>query len=316
MFMLTEIVKHVATGQSESHLWWEWQIPVYLFLGGVVAGLMILTSWRVLRGSNEKRSQGFRLMAWMVPVLLSIGMLALFLDLSNRLNVLRFYMAFVPTSPMSWGAWILIAVYPVSVFFALSELPTTVRTWLGRYGIGKWLLGFTDWAGDEKRLRILSWSNLILGISLGIYTGILLSNLSARPLWNSAILGPLFLASGMSTAAALILLFGLDKKERHLIGRADAIFISVELVLLGLFILNLASGNAVQQKALGLLVSHGFAIGFWIFVVLTGLMTPLFIELWELRTRSKSRWIAPFLVLIGGFTLRWILVYAGQVTSW
>ena len=40
--------------------------------------------------------------------------------------------------------------------------------------------------------------------ALGIYTGILLNTMVARPLWNSAILGPLFLFSGLSAGAALI----------------------------------------------------------------------------------------------------------------
>ena len=37
-----------------------------------------------------------------------------------------------------------------------------------------------------------------------IYTGILLNTMVARPLWNSAILGPLFLVSGLSAGAAVM----------------------------------------------------------------------------------------------------------------
>ena len=37
----------------------------------------------------------------------------------------------------------------------------------------------------------------VAGLALGIYTGILLSAMVARPLWNSAVLGPLFLFSGL-----------------------------------------------------------------------------------------------------------------------
>ena len=37
-------------------------------------------------------------------VLLSLGMLALFLDLEHKLYVWRLYTTFQPTSPMSWGA--------------------------------------------------------------------------------------------------------------------------------------------------------------------------------------------------------------------
>jgi protein NrfD len=44
----------------------------------------------------------------------------------------------------------------------------------------------------------------VLGVALGIYTGILLNTMVARPLWNSAILGPLFLVSGLSAGAAVM----------------------------------------------------------------------------------------------------------------
>ena len=44
----------------------------------------------------------------------------------------------------------------------------------------------------------------MLGVGIGIYTGILLNTMVARPLWNSAILGPLFLFSGLSAGAAMM----------------------------------------------------------------------------------------------------------------
>ena len=52
--------------------------------------------------------------------------------------------------------------------------------------------------------------------ALGIYTGVLLSALGARPFWNSALLGPLFLVSGLSSAAAFTHLVARDR------GRARA----------------------------------------------------------------------------------------------
>jgi formate-dependent nitrite reductase membrane component NrfD len=35
---------------------WHWEIPLYLFLGGVVAGIMILTGVRMLRKDSEAPS--------------------------------------------------------------------------------------------------------------------------------------------------------------------------------------------------------------------------------------------------------------------
>ena len=310
-----EVIKNIATEYQEMHFWWEWQIPVYLFLGGIVAGLMILTSYRVIN-NKEERSEAFKMILWMVPVLLSLGMFALFLDLSNRLNVLRFYMAFEPSAPMSWGAWILLAIYPIAILFALGQLPDNWRKWLEKQGWAKFILGFADWAKQPENLKKLAIWNIALGIGLGIYTGILLGNISARVLWNTAILGPLFLTSGLSTGAAFMMLFKINDSERHFIGKADIGFIVLELILLGLFIISMVNGSLVQQEAIGLIITNSWAVWFWSLVIIAGLAFPLVAELWEMRGGHASRWFAPIMILVGGFALRWILVFAGQVSSW
>jgi len=301
---MNEIVKYVATAHSQTEFFWDWPIPVYLFLGGTVAGLMVLTSFRYIAGRDN------------APILLTAGMLALWLDLSNRFIAYRFYLAFKPLAPMSWGAWILLGVYPVSILFSLSELPEKWRRKIGGIPLGTRITALADWVRSGKIKARLAWANMILGVGLGIYTGILLGNLLARPLWNSAILGPLFLASGLSTGAALMLLFGLNREERHLLGRADTVFILLELVLLGLFLISLLNGNAVRQESAALLFGGEYTAAFWSLVVIAGLLVPLFAEFWEILGGKSSRWMAPVLVLFGGLSLRWILVFAGQISSW
>ena len=34
---------------------WSWQIPVYLFLGGFVAGIMVLSGWALWQGRRNHR---------------------------------------------------------------------------------------------------------------------------------------------------------------------------------------------------------------------------------------------------------------------
>ena len=81
---------------------WGWEIPVYLFLGGVAAGMMIVAG--VLARDRNGKTPAAVQYALLVPVLLAIGMLALFFDLENKAHVYRFYLAFMPASPMSWGS--------------------------------------------------------------------------------------------------------------------------------------------------------------------------------------------------------------------
>jgi protein NrfD len=92
---------------------WGWEIPVYLFLGGWVAGSMIISGWLARRGHGPGDRSVGRVLPWLGLVLLSLGMGALFLDLEHKLYVWRMYLTLQPASPMSWGGWILILVYPV-----------------------------------------------------------------------------------------------------------------------------------------------------------------------------------------------------------
>ena len=104
---------------------WSWEIPLYLFLGGIVAGMMVLgglAMLRVAKGEDPRRffSMHTPLLGF---VLMNIGMLALLLDLTHRLYVWRIYLTFQVTSPMAWGSWVLIIVYGVLLLSAAIRLP-------------------------------------------------------------------------------------------------------------------------------------------------------------------------------------------------
>jgi len=291
---------------------WHGEVAVYLFLGGLVAGIMALTALFVLNSSGRKPSIHLALAPWLSPILISLGMIFLWLDLANRFNALRFYSVFRPASPMSWGAWILLLIYPASILFAWSQTPSPIRRiWSERLA----LLGpLMRWSESHER-GLARW-NLGLGAALGIYTGILLGTMAARPLWNSSLLGPLFLTSGLSTGAALLLLLRLDGPERSFLGRADRGLILLELLLLGLWMIGLATGGALSRSALWLLLGGPYTAAFWSMVVALGLLVPLAGELIESRHGILPGRAAALLVLTGGLALRWILVYAGQNSGW
>jgi len=297
---------------------WHGEIPLYLFLGGLVAGLMVISGLWLLRRPEGPRSRALALLPWAAPVLLSLGMLFLWLDLEHRLNAFRFYLAFLPASPMSWGSWILLGVYPVTVGLAWhltpADLRARVRGWL------PWGKGDPAGRPYERWLaahaRGLALASVVLGAALGIYTGVLLGTLAARPLWNSAILGPLFLVSGLSTGAAFMLLARLDAPERRLLARADLWLIGVELFLITIWITGLLSGGAASQAAVGTLLGGPYTAAFWTLVVAVGLVTPLVAEWIELGRGEVPGRFAAGLVLVGGLALRWVIVFAGQHAGW
>lgn len=290
---------------------WAWQIPVYLFLGGLVAGMMAINGWFLFADRHRRADSVALLLPGLGLVLLSLGMGALFLDLEHKLFVWRLYTTFQPGSPMSWGAWILIAVYPALLGALLLRLPPALRAWMPPLG------PLADRvAADAGLTRLIAGANLVLGGMLGIYTGVLLSSLGARPLWNSALLGPLFLASGLSSAAALVHMVARDREESELLARADNRFLQAELVILALFLIGLLSSTRAHLQAAGLLLGGPFTALFWVGVVALGIAVPLTIQTLAVRHRVAHTPVAPLLVLLGGVLLRFILVQAGQVSHW
>ena len=296
---------------------WGWDVSVYLFLGGVTAGVMILTALLGMRRAEEPSPRWLRWMPLTAPVLISAGMGTLFLDLDYKLHVYRFFLAFVPGSPMSWGSWLLMVVYPATVLLGLAGLDDEEIGWLTRSGpiraarLGGLLRWICGWATDHR--GGLLWTNLVVGAGLGIYTGILLGTLGARPAWSSALLGPLFLVSGISTGAALMMLFPLGKRLHGTLMRWDLIAIVVELTLLALFLIGLGSAGAASREAAALFLGGPFTATFWGLVVITGLIVPFLLEVAEIKLRLRATLAAPLLILAGGASLRFIIVAAGQV---
>jgi len=294
---------------------WGWEIPLYLFMGGVVAGIMIFTGWRMLRNPDEDSSTAMGLLPWTAPVAISLGMFFLWLDLEHPFNAWRFYAAFKVSSPMSWGAWILLGIYPVSILLSWVTTPEHLKGLVRRrMEAVSAFRRLDDWAlGNTRALAVM---NIVMGAALGIYTGVLLGTMAARPLWNSALLGPLFLVSGLSTGAAFMLLFGLKDRERRVLGRADMGLIAAELALLALWMIGLATGGGPSEAALATILGGPYTAAFWTMVVALGLLAPLLGEWLEFRHGAVPGRGTAVLVLMGGFALRWILVFAGQASGW
>ncbi|MCM2315655.1 MAG: polysulfide reductase NrfD [Thermoanaerobaculia bacterium] len=310
-----EIFRNSASIDPQLHIW-GWEIPVYLFLGGLTAGIMILTAIAGRRVPRESQSRAMRLMPFAAPLLLSLGMGALFLDLEYKLHVFRFYTAMKPTSPMSWGSWILLLIYPATILLGAARLTDAdvstlplLRSLRGRAADALARLRATGSAS----VGALEAANVLLAVALGGYTGILLGTLGARALWSSVLLGPLFLVSGLSTGAAFMMLFRLDHGEHATLRRWDIAAIAVEFVLLGFFFVELAAnGGQRGRAAAALFFGGGYTAVFWALVVITGLVTPLAMEVAEARKGLRPAILAPVLLLVGGLSLRWILVLAGQ----
>ncbi|NNC75408.1 MAG: polysulfide reductase NrfD [Acidimicrobiia bacterium] len=292
---------------------WEWPVAAYLFLGGLVAGLMILGAVLRLRRDPIFRKAIFVADLFALP-LLALGLLMLFIDLTNRWNAWRFFTTFQVTSAMSWGSWILLLSGVVIVLRIARHIPASIHSMWFQWAkrpmavVRAWALKV-----DQKLLDIVT---IALGVGLGFYTGVLLSSIAARPLWNTAVLAPLFLVSGLASGGAFICLF-ISREAHHKLVPLSLGLCGAEGLLLLAYLVSLWFGTLATQRAGDVLLGGGFGFTFWFVVVLAGLGFPLIVETADWLRRRVPLVVeraAPVLKLVGSGALRFVIVFAGLQT--
>jgi formate-dependent nitrite reductase membrane component NrfD len=328
----------IVSGRSIPHVdpildIWGLPISLYLFLGGLAAGITIFAAVVTILKKDEQYSTAAKIAPIITPIALAVGLLFLLVDLHHILYAWQLFTTIRLDSPMSWGAWTLLIITPLSIiwvamhmksimpmlnmggcclgvlgFFIVEKNDGSQVNWEWRY---PFLINFEKFVIAQK--QVFAWIMLVLGLVVGVYTGILLSAFNARPLWNTAILGPLFLTSGLSTGAAAIMWLSSDHHEVKLFSKIDLFLILIELFLIVHMIMGFRAGSEIQIYAATFFLGGDFTVIFWVFFVGLGLLIPLVLESMELVGKKVPVAIVAFLILSGGLLFRIIMVDAGQV---
>ncbi len=271
---------------------WGWFIAIYLFLGGLGGATLALGIVGELR-FNKSKWFGIGT-AFLGLAILSFGLVWLILDL---INPLRFLLAFwIKGIAHSWiargmviimGAYVFGFLYAVAAFFGW----TTFKKWMG-------------------------YAAMFCGFGVTTYTGLLLNANVGIPFWHTPALPILFTVSAFSTGCAILMWVLAGKSDHesehffHSIESFDIFLISMELLILFAYFDFARLGNAAVMKSANLLLTNPlFTIGFLTF----GLIAPLILEAYA-SMKENSKGVAAFasaLVLIGGFLLRYLIVWAG-----
>jgi formate-dependent nitrite reductase membrane component NrfD len=282
---------------------WGWIIVVYFFLGGIAGGAAFLAAMLDLFGNRQDRPMARIGYAIAFPAIVLAGPL-LIIDL-NRPE--RFWHMFVQSdtlrpmfkwySPISVGAWgVGLFAFLVTLAFAgaLAEwgrLPAAFRA-----------------LRDGPLGRVIAALAGLGGLFVAGYTGVLLSATN-RPLWaDTPLIGLLFLLSGVSAGAALMLLVGWRRANDgsvHWLSEMDAYSSILELIVLAVIALSLGSvAREVWGNGWGVLLALG--------VGLVGILLPLLLH-WRPRLLGRlSVPSAAVLVLVGGFVLRMVFVLSSE----
>jgi protein NrfD len=290
---------------------WHWQIPLYLFLGGLAAGILFFAGLYFVLGKEKEFNTTVRRAPFLVPGLLIVGLICLFIDLRHKAFFWQLYTILRLQSPMSWGAWVLMLVTPLSFIWCALHMKEIWPEWDWKYA---WLKALEKFFNRYKAAT--AWIMMLSSVILGIYTGILFSAFNARPLWNTSILGPLFLTSGLSAGAAAIVLLSKNTSERQVFARIDIMLIGIELFLIVHMFMGFLASTQVQIDAAELFLGGPFTAVFWIFVVTLGMVIPALLEVLELRKYHIPAVLPAILVIFGSLMLRFIIAFAGQESRW
>ena len=274
------------------HMAYNWMIAVYFFLGGLGAGAFLLSvfaaHWKV-----EFRPVA-RLASVVAPVAIALGLLVLLLDLGQPTRAWRLFTTFKVASAVSWGVWFL------NIFFVLSV-------------VHSWLLSKERW-DKAKRLACITVPFALL---VGVYTGVLLIRAPGRVFWHSALTPVFFVTGGLISGMAVVILLSVGRQSSELLsklGRIVSWLVLVELGLLAIELITLSSGAAEGTEAVQSLLTGTFSLPFLGIQVVLGSLIPLVILLRK-KVNSAGLALASLLLLVGVFTMRYIIVVGGQTIN-
>jgi len=272
----------------------HWFIPLYFFFGGLAAGSFLFSFWAGY--INEKLKPLAKTAAITAPISLAIGLGFLVLDLGQPFRFWRIMMTFQVTSVASWGTWILNLFFAVSVLYAF--------------------LWFNDKSENAKKL---GYVGLPLAVFAGMYTGVLLTQLSGNALWDSALLPWIFLLGGLLSAMAVAVLIAAitgRKADVPFYGLKNALCLLVvlELLMVVTELVVLYNGDAEAVSVANLLLAGEFAGWFVGLQIVVGLTLPLILIASAKRTPPVGLHAAVSILLLAGIlAVRFIVVMAGQV---
>jgi hypothetical protein len=154
---------------------WTWEIPLYLFAGGLAGGSAGVAWLSELRGNEVLARRAWAISAGAV----SVSPALLVSDLGRPARFMNMLRMFKVTSPMSVGSWVLAASGATTSVAALNSLTGALP-------------------GPARLARPAAAA---LGMPLSSYTGALVAN-TAIPVWHEARYELPFLFAGGAAASA------------------------------------------------------------------------------------------------------------------
>ncbi|HTF53113.1 MAG TPA: NrfD/PsrC family molybdoenzyme membrane anchor subunit [Pseudonocardia sp.] len=300
---------------------WTWYILFYFFLAGLAGGSYLIATLLRLRGDRADEPAA-RLGYYVAFPAMAICPLLLALDLGRPWRFWHMLWNTTPDgqglnfkywSPMSIGSWALVVFGAIAT---VSFVEVLARDRVIR-------LGLTDRAArllDGTPGKIFNAAGAVFGLFIAGYTGVLLA-VSNQPVWSDSwAIGGLFLASGLTGSAALLMLLTRYRPEaRASIGVlevSERLYALLELALIVVFALTLIPAGTLGQVfgfpwvLLWLVALAGLVPGLSALATTRLAATETGATAVPVATRTAVA--APALVLLGVLALRAVIIFSIQ----
>lgn len=294
-------------------------IPLYLYFGGITAGLGIVA---VVADLLEDRNPAYNLLskwsAYLAVPAWALGSVFVIFHLGKPMRGMFFPLFFSNYgSWMTYGGWAMGLAGPILIVYLL--------------------LRHFDMQASLRRL--IGVINIPVMLWVALNTAMLLSAASRVPMWDRAFLPALFINSGILSglaAAGLVFIvlrhFGSaagSGEPARVIYAASVVALVLEVIEAGILyglINNMATGGPMDEVAKVLnpagamavyneVVSGSLAPWFWWGVVAIGIVVPLTLGIVELVAKRWEEALAGAkfaCILIGALVLRFVVVWGGD----
>lgn len=275
-----------------THLAYDWMITLYFFLGGLSAGAfmfsVVANYWKQEYKHLAKRSAVLSLFA------VALGMLILLFHLGNPFRVWRLFTHFNVNSLLSWGVWFL------SIFMFLNFIYTALLV-----------------MGKNEIAKKFAYCGLPFAVLSGSYTGMLLAQAPGRVLWHTSLMPIFFLTGAIISGIASVMLVSATRENAELLsklGRRVSFFIMFEIIMIFAEIILLFNGSEADAAAARFLFTGQIGVLFVGVEIFLGAVIPVAILL-RGKAGVFAQALASLLILIGVFTMRYVIVTGGQLIS-
>ncbi|HEX8987948.1 MAG TPA: NrfD/PsrC family molybdoenzyme membrane anchor subunit [Rhodocyclaceae bacterium] len=271
---------------------WHATYAIYFFVIGISVGLFFFSflSWHRPAFESLRVKTAYGSFA-----VLCIGGLLLIGDLSQPLrffNVLNpAYLHF--TSPLAWGAMNIVSFSLVSVAYL--------------YMLNK---------GDDANAKKLAAVGALLALGLPIYTGFDMTVHQSRPVWNTPLMPPLFVAMALVSGTAVASFLAAANEEAM---RMLRLFMIWSAGAVGVMLVSLlgttAYGGSAQELAFDILTSGSIGLMFIGLGIVGGTVVPIGLMVAPYGRQRNGLLLSAALILGGDLAMRISLLMGPQIVQ-